>query len=212
MDSQPFGPQRGIQIDSTTGEPIGGGGSSASAYLGAAGLLGGTIMDYIGQRQGARSMQAETERQLAEEQAFNARRRQLLQGEIARRDPQRSTALASGALIRATRASRPAVAAGGKALGLPQGAVTSVNRTMEPAQRVGAYRTAGNMLSEQDRQAMARLGLATSAIDDEQELQRSLYDQRTGVAGQKGGAWRMGGQMLQGGGAAAIGGAMGAPR
>lgn len=219
-DASPFGAQRTmVPEESLTGasaaptSPLesGGGvtGANVAAYAGLAGLLGGSVMSYVGQEQGANAIQAESEKQLAEEQAFNDQRRQLFRDEVDRQSPQAGPALATNALMRAQHASRPAAAAGGKALGLTPGVGGDVNREIAPQQRVQANQTAGGLLSDRNRQALARLGLATSAIDDEQEMKRKLYDQRLGVAGQKGSAWRTGGALLSAGGAAGIGGAIG---
>jgi hypothetical protein len=181
-------------------------------YLGIGTMLGGSIMDYIGQRQGAKSVQAEAERQAAEAALFNARRRKLLQAEIAAFDPQAETALSTGALLQAQRATAPAMRAGGRALGLSSGAATSANRALLPAQRMAAHRTAGGLERMAADERMQRLAMDTGDIDQEQALAEALYDQRLGVAGRKGGAWRLGGQLLQSSGMPLMSYAMNQPK
>ncbi len=194
------------------GASPGAGGNNWSAWGGAGLLLGGSILDYIGQRQGATAIQSEAERQAAEAALFNARRRELLNAEIARFDPQAEGALATGALLRAQRATTPAVRAGGRALGLSPTATAHVGRSMLPVQRVNAHGIAAGQEARAYGDRMQRLAMDTGAIDDEQAFAESLYDQRLGLAGRKGGAWRLGGQLLQSGGMPLISHAMNQPK
>lgn len=178
--------------------PAAGGGMGA--YGGLALLLGGSLMDYYGQRKGASAMLAEAERQAAEQEVFTAEKRKLFEDELLRYDPNAQAALASGGFLRSQAATRPALAAGGKALGLNAGSVASVGRGLLPLQRVSAHQGAATGQDARLREGQRRLSIDTAGVQDRQDMASALYPMRNQRAGMVGAEWRTGGQVLQGGG------------
>lgn len=184
--------------------PDGSPGMTPTAGLSLAAMLGGGLLDYYGQRQGAKAMQSEAERQAAEQEAMSIRRHQMLMEELGRFDPQAQQALSTGALLRSQRATGPALAAGGKALGLSGDAVRSAGRSILPMQRLQATRQGGMDADRMQRERMQTLGVDLGALDDEQQMLAALYPMRNQVAGQKGAGYRLAGGLLSGAGTAGV--------
>jgi hypothetical protein len=189
------------------GPPLPGAASPGMSPLAGAGLLamlGGGILDYMGQRRGAQSMQDEAERQAAEQEALSIQRHGMLTKELGRFDPQSQQAFTTGALLRSQAATRPALSAGGKALGLSGSSVASAGRSLLPMQRLQATQQGGRDVDRQMAERMRTLGIDMSGIDDEQQMLAALYPMRNQIAGQAGAGYRLAGGMLSGVGAPAV--------
>jgi hypothetical protein len=190
-----------FRVDSGQGVPAtAAGGMSGQAAFGLASMLGGGLLSYLGERQGAKSMQREAERQAAEQEALSIQRHQRLSSELNRFDPQTQQALNTGGFLRSQQATAPALAAGGRALGLSGSAVASTGRGLLPAQRLQATQQGIGRGDGMQRQRLQALGVDLTGFDDEQVMRSSLYPMRSQTAGQKGSALRLGGGLLSGAG------------
>ena len=188
----------GVSTANTGVDARAGVGTNWGALAGAGLMVGGGLLDYIGQRQGSRSMLDEAERQAAEQEALSrARHLELIAG-LGRYDPNALGTQTGVQMNRATSATNPALAAGGAALGVSPG---SVGRALLPAQRRAAQGAAHGVESGRQDDSRRTIMRGQQSIDDTADFARALYPMRSQVAGQKGSALRLGGSMMQGFGA-----------
>ncbi len=162
---------------SATGMGVGGG----------ALMLGGSILDYIGQSQGARAMQAESNRQVAEQTAALAEQRRLLDSYLSGVDPAAELSAGSTAnFIRSDAALSPAIAAAGKRLGVSGAATGSALAAARRRVRPAAFDAARAQGSARDGFRQGQLGINTGAVARGAAENAQLYDGRLAVAGLKG--------------------------
>lgn len=210
VDATPFGPRRTEVPASATQEGGAGMSPGMMAGIGGGAYLLGTGLEYLGQRQGARAMQDEAERQAAEQAAFSQQRHLRLMGELARMQPGERGALGQASLQRRMAATTPALQAGGSALGLNAAQIAGVGAAAMPQQRILAQREAGGILQDRSGQRLAAMGADMGQIRDQQQMAAQLYAQQSALAGAKGEGWRMLGRGLQSG-LPMVGAAMGQP-
>jgi hypothetical protein len=216
-DATPFGPTRRYvpapAMDAAPGtaatQPTNT--MSPLAVAGLVSMLGGGLLDYFGQQQGARAMEREAKRQAAEQEAYAAQYHQRLADALGRVNPQAAPAYTTGALLRAQAATHPAIQAGGAALGLSPDATVSAERALLPAHRLAAVQTAEQDANREHAELMRQLGVDLAGIDEERQMRASLYPMRSQIAAQRGAGYRLAGSMLSGAGMPAITMAMARP-
>lgn len=158
----------------------------------------GSGLDVLGQVQGTNSMRRQAERQQHEQEAYLAARRGEMQGEINRRTaspaPIAATAGATNQAQRALNAVNPAAAAGGKALGVSAAPAMS---SAYPAITLGGYQAGQRGVAQGNDVALQGLGQRIGIMDQTNQRNMSLYNQRMQMSAMKGGGYRDMGQTLQ---------------
>lgn len=170
--------------------------------------LGGGLLNYYGQTQGAKAMQEEADRQAAEQQAFSQARYGQVQAALDRQDPSAAGVGATVSAARQSAATAPALAAGSTALGLGGGSRASVGQALLPMQRMSALQEGRGGADRHTSQNLGRLRQDTGRIDDASRLAQGVYASQLGAAGSKGAAFRTGGELMQGAGMATMVAAM----
>ena len=184
------------------GSSSGGMSGGLAAGLGIGAMVGGGLLNYAGEVQGAKAMQREADRQAAEQQSFSQQRHAALLAELGRYNPEAQQQLAQYGLQRSMAASQPALAAGGAALGLGAGQVASAGRALMPVQRLQANQGAAAQDAQRADLGLAHAGSQMAGVDRSAQLASGLYGAQTSAAGQRGAGLRLAGQTL---------GAMGMP-
>ena len=169
----------------------------AMAGIGMGSMLLGNVFDYLGQRQGAKAMVSEAQRQAQEQEAFSQQRYNTIMGTLAQHNPAQGQGLGQVALQRRMGALKPALAAGGRALGVSQPGQASVAAGMMPQQAVAAQGEGQRVRAGREGQLQAQLGGNLQTQDAQRQMAGSLYDQRLAMAGQAGEGYRMIGRGLQ---------------
>ena len=191
---------------SAIGTPAGGTNMLPAFALGS--YLLGTGLDAYGQYQGAKAMERAAQRQLAEQEAFNAERNALIQAELARRaGSPAGLSQSAGATTRLggnLRALRPAARSAGRALGVNAAGVDTSVTGLLPALRIGAQRDATGLRAGRDQRAMTQLGIDTGEISQRQREAESIYGTEDELAGVRGQTSRMAGGLLKFGGSTGI--------
>lgn len=166
------------------------------AGLGAAAILGGSLLDYYGQRQGAKSLDAEGRRQSEEQRAMLEARQAAYMQALGRANPaQRGAVVGQQSALRMN-ASAPALAAGGSALGLSGGQVAAVGRAMLPTQMAQGQQATDGVVQQRRDETMSQLRNEQGDIDAAMQGAAALYPMRNEIAKSKGAKYRTGGELI----------------
>lgn len=183
--------------ENANGAPGGGGMSGGTmAALGGTAMLGGALLDYYGQRQGAKAAEQEALRQAAEQEGMLQARHAAYMQALGRADPAQGGGVAGQQANLRMRAAAPAMAAGGKVLGLSGGQVASVGRALLPSQITGGQQAARGVMQQRRGENATQLSNEQGDLDAAMQGAAALYPMRNEIAKMKGAEYRTGGQML----------------
>lgn len=180
----------------------------AQAAMGGIAMLGGGLLNYYGQRRGAESMEDEASRQAELQTQFTQARRQSLVDALARYNPATRQTAAGVDTTQRMQAANPALAAGGKALGVSAGAV---GQPLLATQRLAGQRAGGVADAREMGKNLTRMGLEQGQIDDGAQFTAQLAGQSIANKGAEGAQYRLAGEMLQGAGMPLLANAMAQP-
>ena len=166
------------------------------AALGGVAMLGGGLLDYVGQTQGARALEREAKRQAAEQAAMLEARHAAYVRALGRADPAQRGAVSGGQALLRVNASTPVIAAGGRALGLGSGQTANVGRSLLPSQIIGAQRASGDIVQDRTQENVGRLNNEQGDLDAAMQGASALYPMRDEIAKSAGSGLRLGGQLL----------------
>lgn len=184
----------GTTASGATSNPSSGMSGGAMAGIGAGAYLLGAGLNYMGERQGARSMQDEAERQAAEQAAFARQRHQNLIAALGRYDPNAQPAVAGAQTNARMNAATPALAAGGKALGV---STQPVGAGLLAGQRLAGQSAAAGIEGGRQQQSMRRLDTENANVDASSQMAQQTYGAQSAAAGQSGAASRLAGSTIQ---------------
>lgn len=163
---------------------------------GGAAMLAGAGLGYLGERQGAKAMQREADRQAAEQAALNEAHQRALVAELGRFDPAEQANLATAGVLQRRAAATPSLQAGGKALGLSRASVARAGAPLYARQALAAQGQAANVEGQRANVRMSQLGSHLAGLDESKRQAAALYGQQLQAAGSKGAGLRMLGQGL----------------
>lgn len=180
---------------------------SAAGYTQAAGAgmqMGGQVMSGFGEYQGLKSMAAEKERQIGEEEAARAEQQKYMEAELQRRQLGLASDSSSPFLAAGQGALRGAGAMS-QQLGLNSADRAKVQGAMLPQQVLAAQQMGQNQQAQQNDRGMGNMGANIMHSQRDQSDRAALYDIMNLRAAEKGQRLREWGEATQQSGQAVSG-------